>query len=275
MAKKVRKKVPARSKMSAYERLQWCRRQWMDNPDIPIQGKGGIISMMKSYFGVAASYDVLYKLRNGIKKELEDKKEMERENRSLRLETSMRLRDKEQRERAADLAGQIRDTKKKRLISNGIPTPDSPPVVSGVTATEMRKKKHKASRGSSFAEREIFALQQLRLRPHMPMGGPDGLREMIRSRFGVGMSHGPLKVLKDQIIAELNEPDTLKAIVSSMPKEKVAIKADDAESAIRTAAELIQESIPDLKEFLLTVDEEGKTHVSYKQFIVRSGELTI
>lgn len=273
-----------RTKLSAYERLQWCKRQWVDDPTIPIQGPHGMIRLMKANFGVAASYQVLQKLHEGVLKENAERYRIEAERAEIERKAP------KEPFNAPLTFEQVKELSAPEIPSSCEESADSPPPPkpepkpqpkpepraprkSDNVELKMVKGRRRGKR-PDFQQRQVFALQQLRLRPHMPLQGPDGLNELIRARFGVGMSYHPLRDLKLQVQAELQTPDTLKSIMSAMPEIKDE-KTSDGESAIRTAAELIKDSIPNLKEFVLTVDEDGKTRVSYKQHIIKSGELVI
>lgn len=295
---KQRMKQVRRTKMSAYERLQWARKEWLEDPAIPVQGDDGMIRRMKRVFNVAASTQVLYDLREGVQKEVAKKAKEERERKAMARKLEV-----DDRPRVA-----AKSVVTKRLITSPpksapVASADSPPPAPVVEIPPADSPPMPARRGrtsnAKFKERELYGLQQLRLRPHMPISGPDGLNDIIRARFGRGMSHHHLKALKDQVQAELKEPETLKSIMSAMPTKKEEPRevpreepreeprevpreeprkpasSSDVTSAIRTAAELIMDSIPNLKEFSLTVDEKGKVSVDYKQYILEVGSITL
>jgi hypothetical protein len=56
-------------------------------------------------------------------------------------------------------------------------------------------------RGSTV-ERFEYAKSVLRARPHINAAGRDGLSDMVREKFGVGMSHGTIQALRQQVLAE-------------------------------------------------------------------------
>jgi len=278
-----------RSKLTAYERLQWCRRQWMEDPAIPIQGPRGIIRLMKDQFGVAASYEVLSKLQEGCLRDLSEVQRIEKERAEQgKVEVAKPMNPVLSYEKIVELsakpAGPVEKPRPAAEVpsapvatADSAPTPPAPAPVPELEPRLSLAKGRKRTKRSDAQEREIYALQQLKIRPHMPIGGNDGLQEILRSRFGKAIGYSGMKALKEQVLAEMQEPTTLKSIMGAMAKkgETPVQGPADAESAIRTAAELIMESIPNLKEFILRVDESGKAHIDYEQHVVKKGSFTL
>jgi hypothetical protein len=262
----------------------------MENPAIPIQGPRGMIRLMKDQFGVAAAYEVLSNLQEGCLQDLAEvhRIEKERAEKGGKGPAVKPMNPVLSYEKVVELSAKKTPPVESRPAAFEVPsapvaTADSPPKPAVAPPAEEEKPKppvtreRKRSKRASTREREIYALQQLKLRPHMPLSGKDGLRDILRSRFGVAMGHEAMKALKEQVLAELQEPATLKSIMGAMAKKgDTPVRGPaDAESAIRTAAELIMESIPNLKEFILRVDESGKAHIDYEQHVVKKGSFTL
>lgn len=129
-------------------------------------------------------------------------------------------------------------------------------------------------------ERETWIRGQFMARPNMPISGADGMRELVRQRFGAGVSHDVAVRIKDEVRAELMQrsvnrtddagkdpvvaPVVATAVMPGAHGAPKATTAADVKAAIKAATELLMETVPNLAEFLLVVGEDGKPAISYK-----------
>lgn len=144
-------------------------------------------------------------------------------------------------------------------------------------------------------QRQSFALDIFRQRPNASLTGADSVEEALRRTFGVGMNPQTLSELREQARREIAgrpgivveaTPQTLEQLferrseiigelqsttteIERVLTPKPEAKSSTPEDNIRTAVELVLESIPNLLEFNIRVDEHGEAHVDYKQREVR------
>lgn len=136
-------------------------------------------------------------------------------------------------------------------------------------------------RHEAIQVRMDWARQQFRIRPAMPMRGPDGILALMRNRFGVGLDPYTISEIKAEVQAEIgrlppsappgfvpkSEPPIAATEVvtpTPPPTERQAMPkvASEGEN-ISAAVSLILDSVPHLKTFTITVDETGEASCSY------------
>lgn len=124
-------------------------------------------------------------------------------------------------------------------------------------------------------ERIEWARAQLRLRPHMPLNGPDGLKALVRSRFGVALSWDTMAELKEEVTGQaITEKEEVPTPV------KVNVPTVNLGETFETAARLVLDAVPNLASFTITVDPvTGEAAVAYAirqvQVVEQSGTITV
>lgn len=118
-------------------------------------------------------------------------------------------------------------------------------------------------------ERLDFARGLLLQRPHMRVGGPDGLVAAIRTRFGISVAPNTLVKLKAQVQQEIDASRAPKPAVSApvtpplanvAPTPSTTVPTSDLEAAVQ----LILGAIPNLRTFTISVADDGEASVDYK-----------
>ncbi len=84
--------------------------------------------------------------------------------------------------------------------------PAAPPVLVIAPAPEPIKERKPRHATGTLVERVHFAKEILRERPSISGYGPDGLSELVRAKFGVGMAWETITRLKEQVAEEQPGP---------------------------------------------------------------------
>jgi hypothetical protein len=141
-----------------------------------------------------------------------------------------------------------------------------------------RKQRTNAGGDRSTASRLVrieWARAQLKLRPHMPAQGPDGLVTLMRERFGVGLEYETLAALKREVKG--TEPEAMqrtRGVTDLQPSQL------DLAGTFEAATQMVLEAVPNLASFTITVDAdtgEAKVDYSVRQVTVveRSGSIKV
>lgn len=129
-------------------------------------------------------------------------------------------------------------------------------------------------------ERTEWARAQLKLRPHMPIQGPDGLKTLMRHRFGVALTYDTLAELKreatGQVVTETEIVETEQPSVTVTKPAKVA----DLGDTFTAATQMVLDAVPNLASFTITVDPAtGEAAVAYTirqvQVVEQSGSIKV
>lgn len=127
--------------------------------------------------------------------------------------------------------------------------------------------------------RETFARAQLMARPHMPIGGKDGLRQLMRDRFGVGLAWDTLATLKAEITGQPAEPEPKHPEPVKTTPVAAPVVPPSLDETFETAAQMVIEAVPNLASFTITVDADGRARLAYTvrevQVVERSGEIVV
>jgi hypothetical protein len=128
------------------------------------------------------------------------------------------------------------------------------------------------------------------------MNGPDGLLVLLRNRFGVGLAPEKIKEIKLEVHNEIramkpNVPPGVAIVQATQPSEPTGTLAasvpipaipnviataeitphvtSDPSDDIRSAVELVLGALPNLRTFVISVDEHGEASVDYTMREVR------
>jgi transcriptional regulator with XRE-family HTH domain len=129
------------------------------------------------------------------------------------------------------------------------------------------------------AKRADYVRKILRERPHARAYGPDGVIDLVRATFGVGVSPVTIEDLRAEVLAErqgaavpstLPPIDQVSAPVAAEVKrqmsevEQHARAPRDVEAEISSAVQLLMDAIPNLQTFTISVDDHGEASVDYQ-----------
>jgi hypothetical protein len=124
-----------------------------------------------------------------------------------------------------------------------------------------------ALRRTEVRKREAFVRSVFMQRPHIRTDGPDGMREVVRARFGIGVTPERIDELRDEMIAGniiaegVGRAAISQPIEEPMPHQITIQKSPDDD--IKAAVRLVLEAIPSLASFTIAVDDKGAASVSY------------
>lgn len=252
-----------RQRGSTHERLAYARSLWVQEPTIPIDGPTGMIRKLYDRYGESAAPGALETIR--------------REARGIRAREGLKA--------TTNVGAKIVEAQAARLVAVPPPPPIAPPAPAPAPPTKPKPKQPTLPEGwkttDRINERREFARGVFMQRPDIGLSGRDGLRDMLLSRFGVGVSSVELERIRAEVKqARTGTPAPAAPTVAPTPEaEPEQVRAVDINEVLGTISAMALESIPSLHKLTIEVAPDGSVSIGYTvretRVVEQSGSLTI
>lgn len=129
-------------------------------------------------------------------------------------------------------------------------------------------------------EREDFVRGIFLQRPRAPIEGPDGVRKLVRDRFGIGLSSDAILKIKNEMGRGIVAPVATEAarqamaqpIEQPMPHQAperlagatLAAPPRDFKADIAAAIKMIADAVPGLRRLVVEIDDDGAIKVAHQ-----------
>lgn len=183
-------------------------------------------------------------------------------------------------------SGQVVTNFGDKLVAAVIAKPEPPAAESPAVATGVARRVRQyatlppgAKQPDNVLERREFARSILMQRPAITSRGDDGLIELVRKRFGVGMSDVEVRRIREEVERDAIErevrakisqeqlhqapPPAVAPTPPPAPVPVVTVTAAVNDADVSAGVELIVGAVPGLQEMTIRVDDAGVVTVNY------------
>jgi hypothetical protein len=290
-----------KTKSTAAERLEYCRKLWIEDPHIPLNGSKGMNQRLLEKYGIAARAEQLMTLRSEIRTEQKDKAEAAKAAKIAKAKRPFNPVMPKNKTKAADSITSRTASTVHKVVPPIPPVPKPPnfpepllvPAVKAVELIPDVTSRDKPIPGSTKSSRDVqmrydYARLYFQMHPEARndevitavktkfggMGINGSSLADIKERLGVGQRHPrrrarhhndkPSKVTKEKTMETTQEVRIERPKVAPLPEE-----------AIRAAVQMLLDEVPNLRSLELTIDDEGRPSVEWEVATVRTGKIEL
>lgn len=277
-----------KTKSTAAERLEYCRKLWIEDPHIPLNGSKGMNQRLLEKYGIAARAEQLMTLRSEIRTEQKAKAE------AAKIEKAKRpfnpVMPKKRTEKVNIVA--IEAVPPKPIQVPKLPSFPEPLLVSPtVELMPDMTSKDTPIPGSTKSSRDVqmrYDYARLYFQMH-PEARNDEVTAAVKAKFGgTGINGTSLANIKERLGVGQRHPRRRARNYRKPHKAKETTVADTQEmrierqksvvlpeEAIRAAVQMLLDEVPNLRSLELTIDDEGRPSVEWEVATVRTGKIEL
>lgn len=273
-----------KTKSTAAERLEYCRKLWIEDPHIPLNGSKGMNQQLLEKYGIAARAEQLMTLRSEIRTEQKAKAEAEKAAKIAKAKRPFNP----VMHKTKSTVHKVVNHPKPPAVPNPPSFPEpllvSPPVelMPDVTSSDT------PIPGSTKSSRDVqmrYDYARLYFQMH-PEARNDEVIAAVKAKFGgMGINGTSLANIKERLGVGQRHPRRRarnyrkpykakdETMANTQPAERS--KGVQPEEAIRAAVQMLLDEVPNLRSLELTIDEEGRPSVEWEVATVRTGTIEL